>query len=66
MDLSDFVEVAKIIRLPQDHVIAMFIAIGKATRAPWPRAGQLALEGTDSDGNALSRCQLAVRGVACA
>jgi nitroreductase len=44
MDLSDFDEVAKIINLPQDHVIAMYIAIGKATREPWPRAGQLALE----------------------
>lgn len=32
MDLSDFDEVAKIIHLPQDHVVAMFIAIGKATR----------------------------------
>lgn len=44
MDLSDFDEVAKIIHLPQDHVIAMFIAIGKGTREAWPRAGQLALE----------------------
>jgi nitroreductase len=44
MDLSDFDEVAKIIHLPPDHVIAMFIAIGKATREAWPRAGQLALE----------------------
>lgn len=44
MDLSDFDEVAKIILLPADHVIAMFIAIGRATREAWPRAGQLALE----------------------
>jgi nitroreductase len=44
MDLSDFDEVAKIINLPQDHVIAMFIAIGKSTREAWPRAGQLALD----------------------
>lgn len=44
MDLSDFTEVGKIINLPQDHAIAMFIAIGKATRDPWPRAGQLAVE----------------------
>lgn len=44
MDLSDFDEVAKIIHLPPDHVITMFIAIGKATREAWPRAGQLALE----------------------
>jgi nitroreductase len=41
MDLSDFDEVAKIIRLPGDHVIALFVAIGKGVREPWPRAGQL-------------------------
>lgn len=41
MDLSDFHEVAKLIRLPEDHAIAMFVAIGKGTREPWPRAGQL-------------------------
>ncbi len=41
MDLSDFGEVAKIIKLPDDHVIAMFVAIGKGIRDPWPRAGQL-------------------------
>jgi len=43
MDLSDFDEVGKLIQLPQDHVIAMFIAIGKGIREPWPRAGQLSL-----------------------
>lgn len=42
MDLSDFEEVTKIIKLPADHCIAMFVAIGKGTRDPWPRAGQLA------------------------
>jgi len=41
MDLSDFGEVAKILKLPHDHAIAMFVAIGKGTRDPWPRAGQL-------------------------
>ncbi|MDT3707881.1 MAG: nitroreductase family protein [Thiobacillus sp.] len=41
MDLSDFDEVAKLIRLPEDHVVAMFVAIGKRVREPWPRAGQL-------------------------
>lgn len=41
MDLSDFDEVAKLIRLPDDHAIAMFVAIGKGARDPWPRAGQL-------------------------
>jgi nitroreductase len=43
MDLSHFDEVASLIQLPQDHVIAMFIAVGKGLREPWPRAGQLAL-----------------------
>ncbi len=42
MDLSDFGEAAKIIKLPADHCIAMFVAIGKGIRDPWPRAGQLA------------------------
>lgn len=44
MDLSDFDEVAKLIRLPDDHAIAMFVAIGKGTRDPWPRAGQLPMD----------------------
>lgn len=44
MDLSDFDEVAKLIRLPEDHVIAMFVAIGKGIRDPWPRAGQLPMD----------------------
>lgn len=43
MDLSDFDAVGKIISLPPDHAIAMFLAIGKGIRDPWPRAGQLAL-----------------------
>jgi nitroreductase len=44
MDLSDFDEVAKLIRLPEDHAIAMFVAIGKGIRDPWPRAGQLSMD----------------------
>ena len=44
MDLSDFGEVADLIRLPEGHVIAMFVAIGKRVREPWPRAGQLPLD----------------------
>ncbi|MFN3749831.1 MAG: nitroreductase family protein [Thiobacillus sp.] len=44
MDLSDFDEVAKLIRLPEDHVVAMFVAVGKRMKAPWPRAGQLPYE----------------------
>ncbi|MDZ7583509.1 MAG: nitroreductase family protein [Thiobacillus sp.] len=44
MDLSDFDEVAKLIRLPEGHVIAMFVALGKRVREPWPRAGQLPVD----------------------
>lgn len=41
MDGFDFDAVGKLINLPQDHVIAMFVAIGKKTREAWPRGGQL-------------------------
>ena len=41
MDLSDLDAVGKLINLPHDHVVAMFVAIGKGVREPWPRAGQL-------------------------
>ena len=44
MDGFDFVEVAKLINLPPDHVIAMFVAIGKGSKPAWPRGGQLPLE----------------------
>lgn len=43
MDGFDFEEVAKLIQLPKDHVIAMFVAIGKGTQEPWARPGQLSL-----------------------
>jgi nitroreductase len=43
MDGFDFEKVGQLIRLPDDHVIAMFVAIGKGTKEPWPRPGQLAL-----------------------
>lgn len=42
MDGFDFDAVGKLINLPEDHVIAMFVAIGKGTNPPWPRGGQLA------------------------
>lgn len=41
MDLADMEAVGKIIGLPEDHVIAMFVAIGKGMREAWPRPGQL-------------------------
>ena len=40
----DFEKVAKIINLPTDHVIAMFVAIGKGTKDAWARAGSLAMD----------------------
>lgn len=39
----DFKQVAEIIRLPQDHVISMFVVIGKAVQPARPRGGQLEL-----------------------
>ncbi len=44
MDGFDFAEVGKLINLPEDHVIAMFVAIGKGIKEAWPRGGQLPLE----------------------
>lgn len=39
----DFAAVGKLIGLPQHHHPAMMVALGKGVKAPWPRAGQLAL-----------------------
>ena len=39
----DFEKVGKIINLPSDHVIAMFVAIGKGTKDAWARSGSLAM-----------------------
>jgi len=44
MDGFDFDAVAKLINLPEDHVIAMFVAIGQGTQEAWPRPGQLPVE----------------------
>lgn len=44
MDGFDFEAVGKLINLPDDHIIAMFVAIGKATQEAWPKGGQLPLE----------------------
>ena len=43
MDGFDFAAVAKLINVPEDHVIALFVAIGKALSPAHPRGGQLAL-----------------------
>ena len=37
-------EVAKLINLPDDHVMGPMVAIGKGTKDPWPKPGQLSLE----------------------
>lgn len=44
MDGFDFEAVGKLINLPSDHVIAMYVAIGKGTQEAWPRGGQLPLD----------------------
>lgn len=36
-------KVAELINLPDDHVMGPLIAIGKGTKAPWPKPGQLPL-----------------------
>lgn len=39
MDGFDYEAVGKLINLPPDHVVAMFVAIGKGTKPAWPRSG---------------------------
>lgn len=41
MDLGDMDELARLIELPADHVIAMLVAVGKPVEPAWPRGGQL-------------------------
>lgn len=43
MDGFDFDKVGELINLPEDHEIAMFVAIGKALEPANPRGGQLPL-----------------------
>lgn len=43
MDGFDFEQVARLINLPADHLISMFVAIGKPLQAAQPRGGQLAI-----------------------
>jgi len=43
MDGFDFDAVGRLIHLPEDHVISMFVAIGKALQPAQPRGGQLDL-----------------------
>lgn len=40
----DLDAVAKLVNLPADHCIGPLIAIGKGTKDPWPKPGQLPLD----------------------
>ena len=40
----DIEKVAELIKLPQDHVMGPMVAVGKGTKDPWPKPGQLPLE----------------------
>ena len=40
----DIEKVAELIRLPDDHVMGPMVAIGKGTKEPWPKPGQLPLD----------------------
>lgn len=44
MDGFDFAKVAELINLPDDHIISMFVVVGKQTQEARPRAGQLSLD----------------------
>ena len=37
-------KVAELINLPEDHVMGPMVAIGKGTKDPWPKPGQLGLD----------------------
>ena len=41
MDGFDFDAVAKLLKLPEDHVPSMFVVVGKALKEAQPRGGQL-------------------------
>jgi nitroreductase len=40
----DIDKVAELIHLPEDHVMGPMVAIGKGTKEPWPKPGQLSLD----------------------
>lgn len=39
----DIEKVAELVNLPDDHVMGPMVAIGKGTKEPWPKPGQLPL-----------------------
>ena len=40
----DFEPVAKLINLPDEHVLGPMLAVGKSLKDPWPKPGQLTLD----------------------
>ena len=44
MDGFDFDAVGKLINLPEDHIVSMFVAVGKAAKEAFPRGGQLPID----------------------
>ena len=40
----DIDKLAELIHLPEDHVMGPMVAIGKGTKEPWPKPGQLSLD----------------------
>ena len=40
----DIEKVAELVNLPDDHVMGPMVAIGRGTKEPWPKPGQLLLE----------------------
>lgn len=40
----DIDKLAQLIHLPDDHVMGPMVAIGKGTKEPWPKPGQLTLD----------------------
>jgi nitroreductase len=44
MDGFDFDAVGKLINLPDDHLISMFVVVGKPVQEAWPRPGSIAVE----------------------
>jgi len=45
----DIDKVAELINLPEDHVMGPMVAIGKGTKDPWPKPGQLTLDEVVTD-----------------
>jgi nitroreductase len=44
MDGFDFDAVGKLINLPEDHVVSMFVVVGKGIKEAWPRPGQIEVD----------------------